>query len=88
MMLCKLVQNTYNSFTAVIFDDAIGNAVEAVHSLLFVCGVDYQCLPKYLKSSVQRHGYFKQAGCDFANNKLRDVHAQELLARGEGESLT
>ena len=51
MILHKLIKNIFNGSTCATVDDAIGNAVETMRSLIILSGDDYQSSTKCLESS-------------------------------------
>ena len=75
--LFKLVRKICNESTFVLVEDVIGNAVEAMHSVMILRGEDYPYLPKYLEAATQKHKCFLQARCRFATEQLRDAYLEE-----------
>ena len=62
MKLCQLVKNNYNSSTAVLAGDAMGNFIETLHSYLSIKGAKNVSFPKHVEASEHNHQALEDSG--------------------------
>ena len=84
MKLHDLVKKVMNGSTAVVVEDVIGNMIEAMFNFMLIRAEEYEALPKYLQAFEHRFEVLTSAGFNLADEKLRDMHMNELQSCGQG----
>ena len=64
-------------------DDVLGNAVEVLHSYMYLRGDKCDSLSKHMEVLEQRWNVMKEAGASFANDKIWDACVAELVSRNQ-----
>ena len=69
-------------------EDVIGNLIEAIFNFALIRVEGYESLSKYLQSYECKFELLSGGGFDVADTKLRDPRLNELIIRGQENSLT